>query len=178
MKHIQTYQKKITNLKCVFPQFCLERENYCLFVKIQGDCPKLFFINEFLFLINCSQTHIPASFCSLAFTMSQGLSHCHTAAAAPAGWAFPAGHRGLCWLLLCPVPLQERRRMHISWHWERTCPSPAEVCYSILLLPSVQASRFRPSCLRYTFCSSWSGDSDKIKYLLNLFLHGVDSDRN
>lgn len=111
MKHIQTYQKKIINLKCVFPQFCLERKNYCLFVKIQGHCPKLFFINEFLFLINCSQTHIPASLCSLAFTVSQCLSHCHSAAAAPAGWAVPAGHRGPCWLLLCPcsAPFRCRR---------------------------------------------------------------------
>lgn len=184
-------QEKSFKLKCVFPQFCSERKkNYCLFVKIQGHCPKLFFINEFLFLINCSQIHISASFRSLAFhhvpVLSLemfSLSHCHMSALQQQPPAVPevspcgCGLGSLRALSHSHLPLQEMSGMRISWHGQQR-PSPNEVYQPILLAPSFQASRCRQSYLRYTFCSPRGSDSDKIKYLFNLFLHGADSDGN
>lgn len=55
----------------------------------------------------------------------------------------------------------------------RAHPSPTAVYYSLLLSSCISASRFKRTSLRYTFRSSKSNDSGEIKYLFNLFLHGV-----
>lgn len=98
-----------------------EKKPYCLFVKIRGHCPKLVFINEFLFLINCNQIHI-SSFCSLAFHHVPVLSlemffpsltvawvHCSSSSHLLCQ-SFPHGAAGWARSLLCPTPTFRCRR--------------------------------------------------------------------